>query len=106
LAKPVNTDILTRKITYMVDNGKSRQSLVLTIDKVKEVIQLNKRGIKPDLMTLSDINSHKKEDEKNMFNQNLTSNQKMVEIRRNSNRRYRIKPEQQKKVAIGSDRKQ
>jgi cell fate regulator YaaT (PSP1 superfamily) len=105
LAKPINTDILTKKITYMVD-GKIRQSLVLTLDKVKEVIQLNKRGIKPDLLTLTEINNQKKEDEKNMFNKNLISNQKLVENRRNSNRRYRIKPEQQKKETIGSDRKQ
>jgi len=82
LAKPFKTDILTRKVWYSVEIGKTRHSMILSIDKVKEIIQLNKRGIKPDLQPFSEVTETDGTDEKNMFNQNLTSGRKIVSNKR------------------------
>lgn len=75
-------DILQRKVWYTIDVNKTRQNFAMSIDKVKEVINLNKRGNKPELATLIDPNEQVKSDDKNMFNQNLTSDRKLQRNKR------------------------
>lgn len=70
-------DILQKKVWYSVTNNKIRQNFSLSVDKVKEVINLNKRGTKPELASLIDPAEGEKNDDKNMFNQNLTSDKKV-----------------------------
>ena len=76
IASHIKTDILLKKITYKLDNAKSRQTIVLSVDSVKEVIQLNKRGIKPDISQYSESESVSESEEKNMFNKNLIQEKK------------------------------
>ena len=66
-------DILQKKVWYSVMNNKIRQNFSISVDKVKEVINQNKRGIKPELASLIDPAEGENSDDKNMFNQNLTS---------------------------------
>ena len=71
IAKKFKIDILSGKIWYNINHEKNRHTFVLSIDKVKEVINLNKRGKKPDLASLIDVKVQDAQEEKNMFNQNL-----------------------------------
>jgi cell fate regulator YaaT (PSP1 superfamily) len=48
IAKHLKTEILNKKIWYMVE-AYSAQPVVLNLEDVKKIIQLNKRGIKPPL---------------------------------------------------------
>lgn len=49
LAKHLKTEILGKKIWYTVENAYEARPVVLTLEDVKNIIQLNKRGIKPSL---------------------------------------------------------
>lgn len=85
-AKHFKIDILQKRIWYTVDNHKTRHNFTLTVDEVKKIIYNNKRGIKPELAELLDPNADVNSDDKNMFNQNLTSDRK---LHRNKNKRHR-----------------
>ncbi|MDA3929636.1 MAG: regulatory iron-sulfur-containing complex subunit RicT [Prolixibacteraceae bacterium] len=76
-ARHFKIDILQKRIWYSVVNNKTRLNFSLQVDKVKEIINLNKRGTKPELSSLLDPSLEEKADEKNMFNQNLTSDKKI-----------------------------
>ncbi|MGF7140719.1 PSP1 domain-containing protein [Roseimarinus sediminis] len=82
LAKQFKIDILQRQIWYSVESDKVRQNFVLNIDKVKEIINQNKRGKKPELAALLDPDGSLESKGKNMFNQNLTSDEKTISRRR------------------------
>jgi hypothetical protein len=74
----LKTDILQKQLLYSVQTEKTKQTFTLPLDKVKEIIQLNKRGTKPELATLLNQNQLTKvAEDKNMFNQNLTSERKL-----------------------------
>lgn len=81
-ARHFKIDILQKKIWYSVENNKTRQNFSLTVDQVKGIITKNKRGIKPELAELLDPASTAKAEEKNMFNQNLTSDKKIPRNKR------------------------
>lgn len=49
LAKHLKTEILNKKIWYVVENTYAAKPVVLELEDVKKIIQLNKRGIKPSL---------------------------------------------------------
>lgn len=82
IAKQFKIDILQRQIWYSIESDKVRQNFVLNIDKVKEIINQNKRGNKPELAALLDPDGSLENKGKNMFNQNLTSDEKTINRRR------------------------
>ena len=90
-AQHFKVDILQKRIWYTIENNKTRQNFTLTVDQVKDIIYKNKRGIKPELAELLDPSTKLKAEEKNMFNQNLTSDKKL-----HRNQRHR-KPRSKKK---------
>lgn len=51
LAKPFKTDYLARKIWYIANVNGVEKSYQLSLDEVRNFIQDNKRGLKPDLET-------------------------------------------------------
>lgn len=51
VAKHFKTDFLARKIWYIVGNNGVDKTYQLTLDEVRNFIQDNKRGLKPDLET-------------------------------------------------------
>jgi cell fate regulator YaaT (PSP1 superfamily) len=55
IAKPTNTDYLKKEIWYVLDNTSS--SFKLSLKEVKDIIQKNKRGQKPEISTKADEKS-------------------------------------------------
>jgi hypothetical protein len=51
LVKPFKTDYLARKIWFSAGNTGIEKTWLLTLDEVRQFIQDNKRGLKPDLET-------------------------------------------------------
>jgi len=49
LARHLKTDILSKKIWYVIEGAHSGKAVVLDLKDVKKIIQLNKRGQKPSL---------------------------------------------------------
>lgn len=82
-------DILQKRIWYSVNNNKTRQNFNLSIDEVKQIINNNKRGIKPDLASLIESKGEVSAEDKNMFNQNLTSDKKLAVNKRTKKSRYK-----------------
>lgn len=76
IAKHIKTDILKKQIWYTVDNQKTKHNFVLSLEQVKQIINLNKRGTKPEISTLINNENDKKNENKNMFNQNLSASKK------------------------------
>ncbi len=72
-AKHFKIDILKKQIWYSVEKEKTRTNFVLSVEKVKEIINLNKRGTKPDLAELTGELSSTESESGNMFGKNLTS---------------------------------
>lgn len=70
------TDILQKMITYTLQTNKQKQTITLHLEKVKEIIQLNKRGQNPDLATLVGKTESISNDS-NMFNKNLTASKQL-----------------------------
>lgn len=87
VAKQFKIDILQKQIWYNVSSDKERHNFVLPIEKVKEIINLNKRGQKPELASIIDPTLNKIQDDKNMFNQNLTSEKRVITKNKNLKRR-------------------
>jgi cell fate regulator YaaT (PSP1 superfamily) len=86
IARQFKIDTLKKVIWYNVDNKNVKQNFVLPIQKVIEIINLNKRGTKSDIVSLTHPDA-KQTDEKNMYNQNLSSTPKpIVPKKRVSNR--------------------
>ena len=78
IARKFKVDILKKEIWYNVDNKNVKQNFVLPLQKVIEIINLNKRGTKPDIVSLTHPDASITE-EKDMYNQNLmTSTPKPV----------------------------
>lgn len=78
IAQKFKIDILKKEIWYNVDNKNVKQNFVLPLQKVIEIINLNKRGTKPDIVSLTHSDASITE-EKDMYNQNLmTSTPKPV----------------------------
>lgn len=103
IAKQFKIDILKKQIWYNLTNDKVRHNFVLPIEKVKEIINLNKRGKKPELASLIDPQLNQKQDDKNMFNQNLTS-EKRVSVRTRKSKRL-SNHQKQKNNLENTDRK-
>jgi cell fate regulator YaaT (PSP1 superfamily) len=80
LAKHIKTDILKKQIWYTVESDKTRQNFVLSLERVKQIINLNKRGTKPDILSLIKNEAEPTSDGKNMFNQNLSASKKTERI--------------------------
>ncbi|MFA9391906.1 MAG: stage 0 sporulation family protein [Prolixibacteraceae bacterium] len=97
-------DILQKKVWYSVVNNKTRQNFAITVDQVKDIITKNKRGIKPDLASLIDPNADPKAEDKNMFNQNLTSEKKTPRTKRYRKPRPGNSPEQTKEAGSANKR--
>ena len=49
LAKPINTDYLRKEIWFAYDSGNSGSTFKLSLKEVKDIIQKNKRGQKPEI---------------------------------------------------------
>jgi hypothetical protein len=49
IAYPVKKDLLKRIIYYSYEESKSGKMIPVSLDRVKEIIQLNKKGIQPHL---------------------------------------------------------
>ncbi len=49
IARPVKTDYLKKEIWYSIDNNVPTPAFSLGLKDVKDIIQKNKRGIKPDI---------------------------------------------------------
>ena len=49
IARPVKTDYLKKEIWYSIDNNVPTPAFSLGLKEVKDIIQKNKRGIKPDI---------------------------------------------------------
>lgn len=94
-AKHFKIDILQKRIWYSVDSNKTRHNFTLTVDEVKKIIYKNKRGIKPELADLLDPHADVKADDKNMFNQNLTSDRKLHRKKKYRKPRAKNKSDQQ-----------
>jgi cell fate regulator YaaT (PSP1 superfamily) len=55
-AQKIKMDIFKRKIYYMLEDGRGRRQVIaLDVDRVKDVLELNKKGEKP--LTLADENA-------------------------------------------------
>jgi cell fate regulator YaaT (PSP1 superfamily) len=88
IAHPLKPDILERKVWYTLKDEKNQTLVQLTIDEIKEIIQLNKRGVYPDITKRSE-STKLSGDEKNMFNKNLTSDRKPRQKKRLNEQRAR-----------------
>lgn len=49
LAKHLKTEILSKRIWYLVENVYGAKPVVLELEDVRKIIQLNKKGVKPSL---------------------------------------------------------
>ncbi|HKL32943.1 MAG TPA: regulatory iron-sulfur-containing complex subunit RicT [Tangfeifania sp.] len=49
IAKPINTDYLRKEIWFAYDSGNSKATFKLSLKEVKDIIQKNKRGQKPEI---------------------------------------------------------
>lgn len=87
VAKKFKIDILSKKVWYNITTDKTRHTFVLPLEKVKEIINLNKRGTKPDLANLISPDINEKVEDKNMFNQNLSFHENLKKKRRSFKKR-------------------
>ncbi|NQU88241.1 MAG: hypothetical protein HQ541_21040 [Mariniphaga sp.] len=91
LAKPIKTDYLAKKIWYTITTNARVQTFELSTTEVKDIIQQNKKGIKPDLFNekvevegLADSNIN--EDSIDRFDKPLSKQKVFHKKNRNSNR--------------------
>lgn len=85
LAKPFKTDYLKKEIWYIMD-GNANSTFSLTLSQVKDIIQKNKRGIKPSV----DMNDAKVKEEHSMevvLDENVDRFDKKLKSPRNKRRR-------------------
>ena len=54
VAKPIKTDYLKKEIWYIIDSNVPGNTFNLSIKEVKDIIQKNKRGIKPEIQIQTD----------------------------------------------------
>ncbi|MBN2262156.1 MAG: hypothetical protein JW735_04535 [Prolixibacteraceae bacterium] len=93
VAKPTKTDILKKQIWYSIESPKNRLNFVLPTTKVKQIINLNKRGTKPEISSLVKNEESTNNKLQNMFGQNLNASKKTEKkINKNvSKNKYRNK---------------
>jgi cell fate regulator YaaT (PSP1 superfamily) len=90
LAKHLKTDILAKKIWYIVENAYSNKPVVLELKHVKSIIQLNKRGKKPSL------DRYMEEPEPTVNEMNVgTADITLVEKKKQTNYKKRRRPNNQ-----------
>lgn len=81
-AKHFKIDILKKQVWYSIEKDKTRTNFVLSVEKVKEIINLNKRGAKPELAELTGDLTAIENESTNMFGKNLTSDKKTFSRKR------------------------
>ncbi len=94
IAKPVKTDILKKQIWYSVESPKNRHNFVLPTEQVKQIINLNKRGIKPEISSLLKSDDLAKNNIQNMFGHNLHASKKTKKKIDKSVTKYKYKKKQ------------
>lgn len=88
-AKHFKIDILKKQVWYSIEKDKTRTNFVLSVEKVKEIINLNKRGTKPDLAELTGELTAIENESANMFGKNLTSDKKTLSPKKKNKKKGR-----------------
>ena len=96
LARHFKTEILNKKIWYILQEGYGTKPIVLDLEDVKKIMQLNKRGIKPPIEKYMEVEA-KVENEMSVgsVNTDLIDNQ---ENKNNRRRNFSKRPNQKRRI--------
>jgi hypothetical protein len=94
VAKPFKTDYLKKEVWYSLE-GSGTAVFNLTIQQVKDIIQQNKRGIRPEINSVAESNKEENKMEVKLDGNidRFSTNKKGI----NKKRRSKFKPKTQKK---------
>jgi cell fate regulator YaaT (PSP1 superfamily) len=101
IAKPFKTDYLMKEIWYIYENGSHASPFKLSVKEVKEIIQNNKRGQKPEIKsvvteTVNEENHVVKLEERiDRFDKNRRNTRRMKNTAK-ANRRFGVLTQNQK----------
>lgn len=102
------TDIFKRVMWYSYDQNSSVNITVVDIDRVKEIIAMNKNGKKPDTLLLNDKNSEQPTVKKKATDeyQNAIEQDSITRFDKKKKKRKRNKQNQQEKETQQQDKQQ
>ncbi len=99
IAKPLKTDYLKKEVWYTLEGGIASAAFSLSVEEVRDIIQKNKRGIKPEITNKDDNNT------KEIGWQSITE-ERLDRFEKKKPRKKKVRKKNNRQIKLKADQKQ